>query len=259
MEKLDLYDVSVHEKDWKQFRKSASQDELLILGIGTKYRVISRRIISYLSALGIILSVVIGLMLFTLGDANTGLIILIVGYVLFSFLATKFIRYSDSLSQITRKLDAENKEILKKIFAVSPALSFFDALVQFIIMMITIPYQALLMAVGMIAPNFAIAKNGVLVAIPKGYDVGNLGAVGEFYACCSILDEWEGYRHEHAASPAEEGKSEKFDCYARDEYTYTDSHGYEQTVYSSDGKEFYDIGGHYVGSDGGKFTKKDKD
>lgn len=38
------------------------------------------------------------------------------------------------------------------------------------------------------------------------------------------------------------------------EYTYTDANGYSQTVYSSDGKEFYDAGGAYVGKsyDGGK-------
>lgn len=38
MEKLDLTDVSIHEKDWKAFKKSATQEELLILGLGVKYK-----------------------------------------------------------------------------------------------------------------------------------------------------------------------------------------------------------------------------
>lgn len=47
------------------------------------------------------------------------------------------------------------------------------------------------------------------------------------------------------------------DYYHKDEYTYTDDHGYTQTVYSRDGEDFYDVGGHYVGSAGedGEFRK----
>ena len=43
MEKLDLTDVSIHEKDWKAFKKSATQEELLILGLGVKYKKIKSR------------------------------------------------------------------------------------------------------------------------------------------------------------------------------------------------------------------------
>lgn len=35
------------------------------------------------------------------------------------------------------------------------------------------------------------------------------------------------------------------DYYKKDKYTYTDSHGYGQEVYSDDEKNFYDAGGHF--------------
>lgn len=243
MEKLDLFDVSVHEKDWKQYRKSASQEELLILGIGVKYRLITKRLVSYLSALGIMLSVIIGLVLISsMEDMSAGLIVLVAGYAVFSFLATKFIRYNDSLSQINRRLDKENKAALKSVFNVSAAAGFFDGLVRALIMFITLPYQAVLMFIGMFAPNFVIAKNGVLIAIPKGYDIGNLASAGEYYASRSLLDDWRqtSYNENH-----------------RYKATFINDMGCEQTVYSADGKSFYTDGGSYVGQsdDNGKTIK----
>ena len=41
---LDLYDVSIHDSDWKQFKRRASQDEFLVLAIGSKYRLAKGRI-----------------------------------------------------------------------------------------------------------------------------------------------------------------------------------------------------------------------
>ena len=111
----------------------------------------------------------------------------------------------------------------------------------------------------MFAPNFVISKNGILVSIPKGYDVGDLGAVGAYYSSFSFLDEALANQSNNSAQPAQSG-SPTDDYYKKDEYTYTDSRGYEQTVYSGDGKDFYDAGGHYAGSsdeNGGKFKKED--
>lgn len=233
MEKLDLFDVSIHEKDWKQFRKSAAQDELLILGIGAKYRLISKRLISYLSALGILLSIIAGFVMISLLDMmSAGLIVLVVGYLVFSFLATKFIRYNDSYKQIYRCLDKENKAALKKIFKVSAAAAFFDALRNFFVVWLTIPYQAILMLIGMFAPNFVIAKNGVLVAIPKGCDIGNLAAVGDYYASRSLLDDWEQTSYE---------KSHRYTA------TIINNMGCEQKVHSADGVNYYFEDGSYAG------------
>ena len=240
MEKLNLVDVSIHERDWKQFRKTATQEELLILGLGVKYRIIKSRPVAWISLLGIVLSVVIGLLLMmTMDDMSAGLVVLVVGYVVFSFLATKIIRYSDSYGQIRRRLDKENKKLLKNAYNVSAAADFFDAFVQLPIMFTTIPYQALMMGIGMIAPNFAVSKNGVLVAIPKGYDIGNLQSMSAYYASYSLLEDMEktSYENNH-----------------RYVVTFTNSMGCEETVCSPDGIKFYKENGEYVGysNDNGK-------
>lgn len=239
MKKLDLFDVSIHEKDWKAFRKSATQEELLILGIGSMYRLISKRLISYLSALGIILSVIIGVVLLSLGAMNEGIIILVVGYVLFSFLATKCIRYRDSYNQIRNKLNKENRMYLQSVFKVNAGLAFFDALMYFIIAYITLFYQALMLFIGMFAPNFVIAKNGVLISIPKGYEIGNLEAIGGYYASYSLLDDWQKTSYEN---------SHKYVA------TFTNNMGCSQTVHSADGKNFYNEDGSFAGTsnDNGK-------
>lgn len=240
MEKLDLIDVSIHEKDWKQFKKNAEQAELLILGIGVKYRIITKRLFAYLSALGIVLSVALGLILIsTMADMSAGLIVLIAGYVIFSFLATKPIRYNDSLSKIKSKLNKENKNALKNVLKVSAAAAFFDALIRFVVVYITIPYQALMLAIGMVAPNFVVSKNGVLVAIPRGYDIGNLTSIGEYYASRSLIDEWEQTTYE---------KRHRYEA------TFINDMGCEQKVHSPDGKLFYGEGENYVGrsEDNGK-------
>lgn len=240
MEKLDLFDVSVHEKDWKQFKKRATQEELLVLGVGAKYRVIKQRLMSYLSALGIVLSVIIGVLLLPFSATSTvGFVVLIGGYIVFSFLATKAIRYNDTYSQIKWKLNKENKQVLKSVFKVPAFVAFIDALARYIIMWITIPYQALLILIGMVAPNFVISKNGVLLSIPKGCDIENLAEIGAYYASFSLLDEWEATSYENSH---------------RYTGTFTNEKGVTQTVHSSDGKSFYDEGGNYVGhsEDNGK-------
>lgn len=241
MVKMDLLDVSVDEKDWKQFKKTAAQEELLILGVGVKYRLVTKRIISYLAALGIILSVAIGLVLISaLDDISAGLIVLVVGYVICSFLATKFIRYSDSYGKIKRKLDPENKKVLKELLKVSAAAAVFDEIVKLIIMYTTIPYQAILMFIGLFAPNFVISKNGVLLAIPRSCGLDNFETIGAYYASFSLFDEWEEGRRKYKA-------------------TFINDKGCEQTVYSPDKKEYYSSDWKHVGSsdDGGKTIKPD--
>lgn len=240
MEKLDLINVSIREKDWKEFRKNATQEELFILGLGVKYRIIRSRPIAWISVLGIILSVVVGLVLMnSMGDMSTGLVVLLAGYVVFSFLATKFIRFNDSYGKISKRLEKENRKLLKSAYSVSAAAAFFDSFVQLPIMFLTIPYQALMMLIGMVAPNFVISKNGVLLAIPKGYDIGDLESIGSYYASYSLLDDMEKTSYE---------KNHKYVA------TFTNGMGCEETVCSPDGVKFYKDNGEYVGysNDNGK-------
>lgn len=244
--KLDLYDASIDEKTWKQFKKTASLDELAVIAIGAKYRVAHGRIKNLIYALGIVLSIAI---FWPTGGWS------LIAYPVFAFLATKAIRYEDTFGQSYKKLDKDYKQLVDGYFNCGIGWKILDFVIKVGIFWLTIPYQAILMLIGLFAPNFVISKNGILVSIPKGYDVGALGAIGEYYASFSFMDEALA-NTESSAQPT----SSADDYYKQNKYTYTDSHGYEQTVYSSDGKEFYDVGGHYVGSadeSGGKFKKED--
>lgn len=248
--KLDLYDASIDEKTWKQFKKTASQDELAVIAIGAKYRVAHSRIKNILFAIGIVLSVAL---FWPTGGFS------LIGYPVFAFLSTKSIRYEDTLNQAYKKLNKEYKAFVDGYFNCGIIWTIIDIITKFGIFWLTIPYQAILLLIGAFAPNFVISKNGILVSIPNGYDVGDLGAVGAYYSGFSLIDESIANQSK-SSSQTEKTSSPTDDYYKKDEYTYTDSHGYEQTVYSSDGKEFYDAGGRYVGSsdeNGGKFKKED--
>ena len=178
--KLDLYDTNVDEKTWKQFKKTATQDELTVIAIGAKYRIAHSRIKNLIYALGIVLSIAL---FWPTGGWS------LIGYPVFAFLATKSIRYEDTYSQSYRKLGKENRAFVDGYFNSNVGLTIVDVIIKIVIFWITIPYQAILLLIGMFAPNFVISKNGILVSIPKGYDVGGLGAVGAYYESFSFIDE----------------------------------------------------------------------
>lgn len=248
--KLDLYDVNIDEKTWKRFKKSASQEELAVIAIGAKYRVAHRRILNIIYAIGIVLS--IALFFSTSGWS-------LFGYVIFAFLATKSIRYEDTYGQSYGRLDDKYSAFVDNFFNSNIWLKILDFFVKLCVLWLTIPYQAVLLFIGTFAPNFVISKNGILVSLPKGYDVGCLGAIGEYYANVKFMDEAvSAIRESNKAitEKTEESPADKF--YKRKEYTYTDSYGYEQTVYTDNDKDFYGKDGKYVGSagDGHKFKIK---
>lgn len=236
MIKLDLLDVSIHSKEWKQFRKSASQEELFILAIGSKYRLRSTLITSLLFSIGIVASIVIGILLFASGISE-GLIVLIVGYLLFSFLSSKHIRYQDTFNQLKGKLKGKYKEQINNILTYSIGLSILDFFLQFALMWLTIPYQAIMLLLGEFAPNFVIAKNGVLVSVPRGYGMDNLILMGEYYKQNSLLDDLMKTQHE---------KSHKY------EGEIINDMGCKTTVYSADGINYRDdSGNNYITNDNG--------
>lgn len=246
--KLELYDSNIDEKTWKAFKKTATQDELTVIAIGAKYRVAHGRILNAICAIGIILSIAL---FWPTGGWS------LVGYPVFAFLATKSIRYEDTYSQSYRLLSKENKAFVDSYYNSNVGLKILDGIIKIAIFWITIPYQAILLLIGTFAPNFVISKNGILVSLPNGYDVGNLGAVGAYYASFSFIDEALANRGKSADGNSESSPTDEY--YKKEEYTYTDEHGYEQTVYSDDKKNFYDAGGHYVGNGGddGDFKTED--
>lgn len=235
---LDLYDTNVDDQTWKEYKRDAPQEELCILAIGAKYRMAHSRVKNLLFAIGIILSIVL---FWPTGGWS------LVGYPIFSFLATKTIRYQDTYSQTYSKLSKEYKDIVDAYFENNVGLSILDAVIMIATYVITIPYQGIMILVGMFAPNFVIAKNGILVSIPQGYDVGNLGAVGAYYASFNFIDE------ALSNMPAPSAPTEAAPSATEEEaYTYEDSHGYSQTVYTHGGSDAYDVGGHYAGTVSGE-------
>ena len=243
---LDLYDTSVDERTWKEFKREASQEELAVIAIGAKYRIAHSRIKNIIYALGIILSIAI---FWPTGGWS------LIGYPIFAFLATKAIRYQDTYGQSYRKLSAEYKSFVDNCYNSSVWLTIVDGIVQFATFWLTLPYQAIMLLIGTFAPNFAISKNGILVSIPNGYDVGNLGAVGAFYKSFNFIDETLANTKSKPTAKSESSPTD--DYYKRDEFTYTDSNGHTQTVYTDhDGKDAYDAGGHFVGTVSGEGSEK---
>ncbi len=178
--RLDLYDVSIDEKTWKTFRKTASQEDLAIIALGAKYRIVHSRIKNIIFTIGMLLSI----LLFFVTEGYS-----LIGYAVLVFFLTKSIRYQDTFHSAYFKLSKENKALVDSYFQSNVALIIFDTLTDLCIRFITIPYQAIMMLIGIIAPNFVIAKNGVLISLPNGYDIENLSAISDYYASFSFTDE----------------------------------------------------------------------
>lgn len=243
MTRRDFYDVSVSGKDWKQYRKSASEEDLFLLGIGSKFRMYSTVWTSFIWMIGMIVSLIVGIVLINsadTGDISDGIIVLCVGYVFFAFLCTKRIRYYDTLSSIEGALSKENRKVLDEILNRKFFIRFMSALCTLVIYILTIPYQFLMLAVGMIAPKFVVSKNGTLITIPKGCDVDDLAGVAAYYSSQSLFEELEQRSYE---------KNHKY------EGEFLDNYGNTISVHSADGITFYDNGGTRYRKDGDKIIK----
>lgn len=231
---LDLEDVSVDTKTWKKFRKTASHEELAIIAIGAQYRIIRRRIINIFFVAGIILSVV----LFPYAEGWS-----LIGYPVFCFLATKSIRYQMTFDDCCRKLNASERKFVKSLFKDNFFIVVFDVILNLCITYITIPYQAILMFIGMYLPNFETKRNGVLIPLPKGCEFGNLKAAGEYYSQANFLNEFIQF--------AESKEKET--------YTLTDETGSTRTLTKFSGNTYKDdCGGYWKSDDGGYTFYRDK-
>lgn len=241
MQKLELQDVSIDGRDWRQFRKSATQDELFILGIGTKYRVAKTRWLMLVCLAGMVASITIGVALI---PESAGFIILVAGYLVSAFFATKYIRYNDSLSKIKWVLNKEYRVQLNAVLRSNGFAELVFSLLGLLVMFITIPYQAIMLLIGAFAPKFAIAKNGVLIALPAGCDIGGLASASAYYAQLSLIDELNQNAYE---------ESHRYTATIRDEMSN------EIELYSSNGIEYRDDSGHHYTSDdnGQTFTQID--
>ena len=233
---LDLYDTIVHKKEWKEFRRSATQEELAVLAIGSKYRLSGAKFFvkAVVSVIGVILSVVLGITLFSQFGLFS-LFILVGGYLFFNLMASKLVGYSDTYSSCKRKLSKEYRAFVNSLFRENAAVVIFREIVLLALMIFTLPYKFLLIIIETLIPsthNWTVAHGGeagAVISIPKGYDVGGLGEIGAYYASCSFEDAWDKHIEEY-----EKARLAKFS-----KYEYTDQYGVKREAYSDDGKNFF--------------------
>ncbi len=195
-------DVIVTEKDWKRFRKTASREEKATIAFGAKCRMsgVSYFIKAIISVLGAVASLAIGFSLLfgSLSSGFLGLFLIIGGYGFFSFLSSKLTGYQWTYFDCKYSLTKEEREYIKNVLS---GQNFFVRLLRFLVawalLIITLPYRLILTLIVLFIPpakNWAIAHGGdggVVVPIPKGYDIGNLAAMGEYYRSCTFGDAWD--------------------------------------------------------------------
>ena len=235
--KLDIVDTIVHKADWKAFRKRASQDELFALAVGSRYQLdgIKFYIRSLLGAVGGVLSIVLAIVL--AGESGWFAIIGgVAGYLFFNLMASKQVGYADTLGDCRWKLDSEHAQLLKDLFSENIFLTILRQLVLLVLAIVTLPYKFLLIVIETMIPaarDWTVAHGGeagAVISMPKGCDIGGLGAMGAYYASQKFGDVWDQHLQE-----VEAAKLAKFQ-----KYTYTDQYGMTQEAYSDDGKTFYE-------------------
>lgn len=165
----DLHDIKfedtiIRSKDWKAFRRSATQDELLALAIGSKYRMlgISYFVKTIIAIVGMILSIIIGIWGFDYFDMFS-LFILIGGYLFFNLLASKLIGYTDTYTSCYRKLSSDRCDFLNGVFQEKVVIKVLRLISLWILNIVTIPYKAVLMFIEILIPttsNWVIAHGG---------------------------------------------------------------------------------------------------
>ena len=233
--KLDIVDTIVHQADWKAFRKRASQDELFALAVGSRYQLDGAKpfVKTFLAVAGAILAIVL---MVSMEFGQIGIIGGVAAFFACNLIACKQLGYYNTLNDCRWKLDSEHSQLLKDLFPENIFVAILRWLFMILLMIITMPYQAILMLIEILIPaarNWTVAHGGnagAVISMPKGCDIGGLGAMGAYYASQKFGDVWDQHMQE-----VEAAKLAKFK-----KYTYTDQYGMTQEAYSDDGKTFYE-------------------
>ena len=233
--KLDIVDTIVHQADWKAFRKRASQDELFALAVGSRYQLDGAKpfVKTFLAVAGAILAIVL---MVSMEFGQIGIIGGVAAFFACNLIACKQLGYYNTLNDCRWKLDSEHSQLLKDLFPENIFVAILRWLFMILLMIITMPYQAILMLIEILIPaarNWTVAHGGnagAVISMPKGCDIGGLGAMGAYYASQKFGDVWDQHMQE-----VEAAKLAKFK-----KYTYTDQYGMTQEAYYDDGKTFYE-------------------
>lgn len=244
---IPLKIISIPDKEWKEYRNQASQDELLVLGLGMKLWLAKTRKSTLFFTLALLVSVAVGIIITILTQGYVGVIILALGYLIFCTLCVRRHDIQDSLDKTKRKLTAENKKALDAELKSSGGAKFADVFMSIILITVCEPYFLVLGVLSAIIPSLLNTK----LVIPEGYGFEQLEEVKSYYAEKSFLSDVVDMCVDYDKTPEQSTAPESSptdEYYRQDEHTYTDEHGYTQTVYTDHGsKEARDVGGHYVG------------
>jgi|GEM_PF-5543517 len=252
---LKVRDFFVSRRDFSDFKKGASEEELLTVVLSLKYQMTGKKALirALIAMLGAPLSIVLGIvMLVSFGWF--GIIAIVAGYLFFSVLGLKQAGYQSSYDALFKRLAPEDKEFVKSYFREKPALAAFNYILRLVLFFESIPYQAIIMFLTTMIPqtrNWGIAKGSIdsaVVAIPEGYDVAGLSALDGYYRSFRFHDGYMDYLDE-----AERERIARYQRYEADGKTY----------YSEDGKNFYEYPGDTgtpiaVSEDGGQTIRKNK-
>ena len=236
--------ISIPDKEWKEYISQAPQDELLVLGIGMNLWLAKTRKNTLYFMLGLLASLMLGILIAVLASAVAGIIIIVAGYVVFCTLCMRRHFVKTALNKTRSKLTAENKKALDAEFKTKGKETAAEVFITVMLAFVCEPYAMALALASAAVPSLMNTK----LVIPEGYGFEALEEVKGYYAEKSFLSDViesvtdyninDSRRTRLNSSPAD-------DYYKKDKYTYTDSHGYGQEVYSGDEKNFYDAGGRF--------------
>ena len=258
---IPLKIISIPDKEWKEYRNQAPQDQLLVLSLGMKLWLSRTRKSTLFFTLALLLSVAIGIVVTIFAQPIAGVIILAAGYLIFCTLCLRRHFIGQSCDQAVRKLTAENKKMLNEQIKKPAAATFADVVMTLILCTVCQPYFLALAVLSAVIPSLLNTK----LVIPEGYGFEQLEEIKSYYAEQSFFSEavgmWVDYDKKYTRGTQQDNAD---DDDAREEYSFTDQNGYTQTVYADrNGKDAYDAGGRYVGELSGegeekKFTPADQ-
>lgn len=234
---VSLKIISIPDKEWKDYRNNAPQDELLVLGIGMKLWLSQTRKSALLCTLGVLLSVAAGVAVMLLLHLIAGIAILGVGYLVFGALLMRRHFIKTSLNQVKSKLSADNKKILDAEFKTSGGAAFAEVIITLVLCTLCQPYSIALAVLSAVIPSVLNTK----LVIPEGCGFEALEQAKAYYAEKSFLSETIGICLDYNRS----GKTETT--------TVTDEYGNkvnveEQAYVNENGEKVYkdEFGNEYV-------------